>query len=409
MMTKKDQIDFVILGDGITADIFTKVVSLSGKSFYRISGQRSSIDEQNARSLALSPSTMKMLKFLDINLDYERLDKMEVYEGKIGGAPEKGKVIFDKKNNNNESLAYIVKYNDIKETIRLKASEKELTIFDKSISSLDLTNNSVFIKTDEGQELIAKNIVFTEKLSPLLLNILKSEYKEKDYKQKSIVATLDHELPHKNTAYQFFLSGGPLALLPLRRSNDNNRSSLIWSADNYIVDDILNTGDLRDTLNNMLSSITGQINISEGPLSVSLVKRLLKGRINDKFILIGESMRQMHPMAGQGWNQAIRDISYFADAIAESESLGIGLESTPSFITFKRLRKVEGDGMVNFIDLVNSSFSSDSSISKGIRRNIMKLINSFSPINSLFIKEAEGGLVRKPNLLNGEAPGSKNI
>ena len=120
-------------------------------------------------------------------------------------------------------------------------------------------------------------------------------------------------------------------------------------------------------------------------------------------------MRQMHPMAGQGWNQAIRDISYFADAIAESQSLGLGLESSPSFTAFKRLRKVEGDGMVNFIDLVNSSFSSDSSISKGFRRNIMKLINSFSPINSLFIKEAEGGLVRKPNLLNGEAPGSKNI
>ena len=71
---------------------------------------------------------MKMLKFLDINLDYERLDKMVVYEGKIGGTEEKGKVIFDKKNNSNESLAYIVKYNDIKKTIRLRASEKELTI-----------------------------------------------------------------------------------------------------------------------------------------------------------------------------------------------------------------------------------------------------------------------------------------
>ena len=80
---------------------------------------------------------------------------------------------------------------------------------------------------DDGEELIAKNIVFTEKLSPMLLNILKSEYKEKDYKQKSIVATLEHELPHKNIAYQFFLSGGPLALLPLRTSNGNNRSSLI--------------------------------------------------------------------------------------------------------------------------------------------------------------------------------------
>jgi len=409
MMTKKDQIDFVILGNGITADIFSKVVSLSGKNFYRISEQVPSNEKSNARSLALSPSTMKMLRFLDIKLDYERLDKMEVYEGKIGGAPEKGKVIFDKKNNNNESLAYIVKYNDIKKSIKLNASKKESEILNNSILSLDIDNNSLCIKMDSGEELITKNLVFTKKLDPLFLDKLKCEYKEKDYKQKSIIATLDHELPHRNIAYQFFLSGGPLALLPLKKSNGNNRSSLIWSADNYIIDDILNTNDLRDTLNNMLSSLIGPISIFEGPQSVSLTKRILKGRINDKFIFIGESMRQMHPMAGQGWNQAIRDISYIADAIAESESLGLVLESTPSFMAFKRLRKAEGDSMVNFIDLINSSFSSESSISKGFRRNVMKLINSFSPINSLLIKEAEGGLVRKPSLLNGKTPGSKNI
>ena len=406
MMTKKDQIDFVILGNGITADIFSKVVSLSGKNFYRISEQVPSNEKSNARSLALSPSTMKMLRFLDIKLDYERLDKMEVYEGKIGGAPEKGKVIFDKKNNNNESLAYIVKYNDIKKSIKLNASKKESEILNNSILSLDIDNNSLCIKMDSGEELITKNLVFTKKLDPLFLDKLKCEYKEKDYKQKSIIATLDHELPHRNIAYQFFLSGGPLALLPLKKSNGNNRSSLIWSADNYIIDDILNTNDLRDTLNNMLSSLIGPISIFEGPQSVSLTKRILKGRINDKFIFIGESMRQMHPMAGQGWNQAIRDISYIADAIAESESLGLVLESTPSFMAFKRLRKAEGDSMVNFIDLINSSFSSESSISKGFRRNVMKLINSFSPINSLLIKEAEGGTLRRTSLLLGKKPGS---
>ena len=159
MMTKKDQIDFVILGNGITADIFSKVVSLSGKNFYRISEQVPSNEKSNARSLALSPSTMKMLRFLDIKLDYERLDKMEVYEGKIGGAPEKGKVIFDKKNNNNESLAYIVKYNDIKKSIKLNASKKESEILNNSILSLDIDNNSLCIKMDSGEELITKNLV----------------------------------------------------------------------------------------------------------------------------------------------------------------------------------------------------------------------------------------------------------
>ena len=71
----------------------------------------------------------------------------------------------------------------------------------------------------------------------------------------------------------------------------------------------------------------------------------------------------MHPMAGQAWNQSVRDISYIADAIAESDNLGINIISTPSYMAFKRVRKIEGVSMVNSIDFINNVYNSNSSIS----------------------------------------------
>ena len=65
----------------------------------------------------------------------------------------------------------------------------------------------------------------------------------------------------------------------------------------------------------------------------------------------------MHPMAGQAWNQSLRDVSYIADALFESKNLGIDLISTPSFNSFKRIRKIESEGMTNSIDFINYIYS----------------------------------------------------
>ena len=117
----------------------------------------------------------------------------------------------------------------------------------------------------------------------------------------------------------------------------------------------------------------------------------------------------MHPMAGQAWNQSLRDVSYIADALFESKNLGIDLISTPSFNSFKRIRKIESEGITNSIDFINYIYTLDTSISKGFRRNLMKFVNFVKPINKLLISEAEGGILRRPSLLLGERPGSKRI
>jgi len=114
-------------------------------------------------------------------------------------------------------------------------------------------------------------------------------------------------------------------------------------------------------------------------------------------------------MAGQAWNQSLRDIAYIADAFAESEKLGLDLFQCPSISLFNKKRKIETEALINSIGFLNSIYRSDTSLAKGLRRNIMKLADNYKPLKLFLFNEASGGALERPNLLNGLKPGSNII
>ena len=405
-MTEYDKnVDFIIFGDGITSDVLSLVLKNSGKQFYVLGDDNIDQSPKSPRSLALSPSSMNLLNFFGINFPVEELKKMKVYESDLSNEKTKSELIFD----NEKTLSFVTKYYDLKKSLSKKTKNDKRKIESKNFKSIELDKNYIKLFLKGGKKICAKNIIFTQKIESSLHSQLNLSYEEKNYNQKAIVATLKHKTPHNGIAYQFYDNGKPLALLPLTKDNSFFRSSLIWSLDNYLADDILSNDDLREILNIKLGALFKNIKISEGPISFELDKFLLKGKPDIRLIFIGDSVRMMHPMAGQAWNQSLRDISYIADALFESKNLGIDLTSTPSFNVFKRIRKFEGEGMTNSIDFINYIYTLDNSISKGFRRNMMKLINTIKPLNKLFISEAEGGILRRPSLLLGERPGSKKV
>ena len=405
-MTEYDEyVDFIIYGDGITSDVLSLVLKNAGKQFYVLGDDKVDQSAESPRSLALSPSSMNLLEFFGINFPVEKLNKMKVYESDLSNDKIKSELIFD----NGKTLSYVTKYYDLKKSLLQETKAHKRKIESKNFSSIELDKDYIKLIIEGGKIIYSKNIIFTQKIETILHSQLNLSYIEKSYNQKAIVATLKHSTPHGGIAYQFYDNGKPLALLPLSKENNFYRSSLIWSLDDYLADDILLNEDLNDILNLKLGHLYENIEISEGAISFELDKFLLKGKPDNRLIFIGDSVRMMHPMAGQAWNQALRDISYIADALFESKNLGIDLISTPSFNAFTRIRKFEGEGMTNSIDLINYIYTLDSSISKGFRRNMMKLINTIKPVNKLFISEAEGGILRRPSLLMGESPGSNKI
>ena len=190
----------------------------------------------------------------------------------------------------------------------------------------------------------------------------------------------------------------------------SNYSSLVWTEKTDNISSLISSKkDLEDSLNNLCSDYLGKISISKGPSSFVLKKLSGVNAVSNGALFVGDALRAMHPMAGQAWNQSLRDIAYIADAFAESEKLGLDLFQCPSISLLDKKRKIESEVLINSIGFLNSIYRSDTSLAKGLRRNIMKLADNYKPLKLFLLNEASGGALKRPNLLNGLKPGSNII
>ena len=407
---KKNFEDVVIFGSGLSAKIMSLVARNAGLSFKLITDKNiGSKPSDDTRSLALSVASKKMLKTLGVNIKTEAVTKMIIIEGGLGDERIKSKLSFDKELVD-EDIAYIAEHSVIEKSIDrvLKLDENEF--IKEKVIKIQKEGNFSKIILNSNECLLSKAIIFTEVLDRDLQNIYNVKYNFFEYGQTAISATLRHSKSHKGYAFQFFQKNGPLALLPMSNKRGSNYSSLVWTEKTDNISSLISSKkNLEDSLNNLCSDYLGKISISKGPSSFVLKKLSGVKALSNGALFVGDALRAMHPMAGQAWNQSLRDIAYIADALAESEKLGLDLFQCPSISLFNKKRKIETEALINSIGFLNSIYRSDTSLAKGLRRNIMKLADSYQPLKLFLLNEASGGALERPNLLNGSKPGSNII
>ena len=407
---KKNFEDVVIFGSGLSAKIMSLVARNAGLSFKLITDKNiGSKLSDDTRSLALSVASKKMLKTLGVNIKTEAVTKMIVIEGGLGDEKIKSRLSFDKELVD-EDIAYIAEHSVIEKSIDrvLKLDENE--IIKEKVTKIQKEGNFSKIILNNSECLSSKAIIFTEVLDRDLQNIYNVKYNFFEYGQTAISATLRHSKSHKGYAFQFFQKNGPLALLPMSNKRGSNYSSLVWTEKTDNISSLISSKkNLEDSLNNLCSDYLGKISISKGPSSFVLKKLSGVKALSNGALFVGDALRAMHPMAGQAWNQSLRDIAYIADALAESEKLGLDLFQCPSISLFNKKRKIETEALINSIGFLNSIYRSDTSLAKGLRRNIMKLADNYQPLKLFLLNEASGGALERPNLLNGSKPGSNII
>ena len=406
----KNNFDIAIFGNGITAKVMCLIANHCNMRFINIQ-QKEKKEKQtkDVRSLALSSASKDMLKILGVKIESQQVEKMIVLEGGISNGKIKGKVTFNSKELD-DHIAFISEYSLIKKSLDSCLELNNKNSIKEELKSINKTGNFSKVTFTNNASINSRLNIFTEKLNSNLQKITNVKYESSDYDQTAITTTLEHSKANKGYAYQFFLANGPLALLPLKKRKSKNFTSLVWTEKtNNALEILSKEGDLEKKLNEMCSLYLGKIKVSVEPVSFSLKRAICKSPLFDRNILVGDAARSMHPLAGQAWNQSLRDLAYLADALMESKKLGIDIISCPSLLSFNRKRKIEGDTYVEGISFINNIFKSESSLAKGLRRNLMKLVDNKGPLKSLIANEASGGALERPSLLMNEHAGSKII
>lgn len=142
----------------------------------------------------------------------------------------------------------------------------------------------------------------------------------RDYAQRAVVAHVRTERPHQHTAWQRFLPGGPLALLPLA----DGRSSIVWSLPEAEAERVLALDEraFADALGVASDYRLGRITASSRRAAFPLRLQLAERYQAERFVLLGDAAHAVHPLAGQGVNLGLRDVAELRDTLVAARDAG---------------------------------------------------------------------------------------
>ncbi len=222
-----------------------------------------------------------------------------------------------------------------------------------------------------------------------------------DYAQAGVVATVRLERDHEGVAHEYFLPGGPLAILPLT----GRRASLVWTEDKRRARALVesSTEAFEAHLGRRFGNFLGDAVLEGERMSFPLSLQMAEALVGPRAALVGDAAHAVHPIAGQGLNLGLKDAAALAEVIVEARRLGEDIGSDLVLERYARWRRFDAAALAAATDLFTRLFSNDHPALRLVRGAGLALVNRAGPARRLFVREAAGLLGDTPRLLRGEA------
>lgn len=141
--------------------------------------------------------------------------------------------------------------------------------------------------------------------------------RQEDYGQYALIANVSTEQPHQGVAWERFTERGPMALLPqVGGPEDGHRSALVWTLSPTDLDEVLTLDEadrcarLQQVFGWRLGRFTRFGESHHYPLSLITANECVRPGV----ALVGNAAHALHPVAGQGFNLALRGLLALVEA-----------------------------------------------------------------------------------------------
>ena len=376
---KKLKCDILIVGAGLTGLMAAYTLASLKKNIILI--DKFDFDKENHKNMDIRTTAISegSRDFFDKMKIWKQLSKFAEPIKKIHvvDRSDDRKIIF----NNDElkkNLGYIIKNSEIKNTVlkRLKKIKNVKLMKNFSLQEVHHTDNSVNA-TFKDLSISTSLLIAADGKKSSISNILNTKKTSKKYNHSALVFNIIHEKNHLNTAHEIFFNSGPLAILPMRKTNKNLfSSSVIWSnRDPHLSSKLTNNKKIMiDLLQEKIFKYVGEISNILG-----MEKFPLSAHINNKFyekrtIYIGDSAHSIHPIAGQGWNLGVKDIENCLLVLKEAVRLGLDMGDSYFVKKYNDKSYFDAFSLFQITDKLNSIFLKDSLMVNLIRKRGFKII-----------------------------------
>ncbi len=390
-------VDVVIVGAGMVGLTLANSLSKQGKSLAiidrNIPQEFDTTQPYDARVTAVSPGSQAIFEHVNAwsSMQAKRItpfNRMVVWD-----AVEGAKINFSASDIQHENLGHIVE-NLVIQTSLHEALQPQTSInwfVPVVIGNVLTREDHIEVVLDNDQVLTAKLLVGADGRRSSVRKFAKINYSEKSYQQQGIVARVQTEHPHEDTAWQRFLSTGPLALLPL----NNGECSIVWSVNDEEANELMELGEheFAQALTKASGLHLGNISLCSKRATFPLVSGQAESMVQPRIALVGDAAHALHPLAGQGANLGFTDAAILADVLAQTER---DIGSVKVLRKYERARVGETQVMQRAMDAFVAAFSSTSTPVITARNYALNAANRIQPIKIYFMKQAMGLSKNRP-------------
>jgi 2-octaprenyl-6-methoxyphenol hydroxylase len=249
------------------------------------------------------------------------------------------------------------------------------------------------LQTERGlHEISAALVVLAEGGRSGLCTQLGIHIDQQPYEQTAVIANVSFAQPHQGVAYERFTPNGPLALLPLADLAGEHRAALVWTQPASAAGEVLALTDAEflQRLHADFGDRVGAFTRVGKRASFPLTLQVAQEQIRPALVLLGNVAHTLHPVAGQGFNLALRDSMLLAENILQSLRSG----ADPGAFTRLQayLERARGDQQltISFSDYMTRLFSSSSTPLVWARRFGMASIDLLPPLKHALSRQAMG-------------------
>jgi ubiquinone biosynthesis UbiH/UbiF/VisC/COQ6 family hydroxylase len=341
----------------------------------------------DARIYALAPATIALLKRLKVwaQVDAQRIQPVARMRVFGDGGDE---LCFDAFAASIECLATIVEESELLRVLTLGVSlAPGIARLPGGLRALATDVQGARLDLDDGTSVTAKLVVGADGAQSAVRTAAGISFDAVAYPHTAVVANFACTRRHDGVAWQWFCDEGVVALLPL----PGNAVSLVWSAPHALAEQLqaLAPGQLAMRVSQRSREVLGKLTMLGRAFAFPLRRLTVDRLVLPRVALVGDAAHVVHPLAGQGLNLGLQDVSTLIDEIGARENW----RDAGDLVLLRRYarRRAEPIGLIRFTtDSLARLFAVDDPLVRRVRNRGMNMVNRIGPLKSALIRRALG-------------------
>lgn len=375
-----------LLATGRCADRM-RVVVLDARPLPRWRGE-----EMDPRVYALSRASQQLLAHVGV---WQRIAetraspyrRMRVWEG--ADAYGASALDFDSADIGEPDLGHIVEDTLLRTVLAdtLTAAREAQLVIGAEIESVEAGGSEVVAALKDGGTLRGAVLLAADGSDSTVRRLGGLPFAAHRYEQSAVVTHVTSSGDHQSTAWQRFLPGGPLALLPLA----DGRSSIVWSLPTADAERLLAASDAEFLAELGVASLgcIGELTACSKRVAFPLQAVHALKYTAPRVALLGDAAHTVHPLAGQGMNLGILDAASIAAVVEDALLAGEDVGDLKVLRRYERQRKGDNLAMLAAFDGLNRLFRLPSWAAP-LRALTLSAVEAADPVKRLLMQKALG-------------------